>query len=104
MLTNIFYYNSSQANFKGYTGAIRFDAEGRRSDFEAEIIELTTNGLIKIGIWNQTAGLKIKRPLVDDETPEDAASLTGKHFYVISVLVRCRLINSSNFNKNIIPD
>ncbi|GJQ74508.1 hypothetical protein Trydic_g21375 [Trypoxylus dichotomus] len=76
------------ANVKGHTGIIRFDPEGYRSDFEVEIIELTTDGLIKIGTWNTTTGLKIQRPLIEDVIPEDDDSLVGEHFYVITVLTR----------------
>ncbi|KRT85106.1 hypothetical protein AMK59_2738, partial [Oryctes borbonicus] len=76
------------ANVNGLTGVIKFDAKGYRSDFEAEIIELTTDGLKKIGTWNTTTGLKIQRRSVEETLPNNENNLLGKHFTIITTLTK----------------
>lgn len=41
---------------KGLTNLIKFDNQGFRSDFVLDIIELSQNGIRKVGDWNSTNG------------------------------------------------
>jgi ABC-type amino acid transport substrate-binding protein len=43
----------------GLTGNIKFDEDGKRSEFVLDIIGLTDEGLQKIGNWDSTKGLNI---------------------------------------------
>ncbi|KAK9754331.1 Ligand-gated ion channel [Popillia japonica] len=76
------------ANVKGYTGWIKFDPTGYRTDFEADIIELKSEGLVKIGTWNSSNGLIIERPKKEDPLPEDDSDVKGRKFNVVSVMTR----------------
>ena len=41
---------------RGLTGLIKFHGNGFRSEFELDIVQLTTKGLKKIGVYNSTSG------------------------------------------------
>lgn len=67
---------------KGLTGEIKFDHQGFRSDFVLDVVELSINGLIKIGLWNSTEGLNITRPIIEDDLHDDG-SLHNRTFTVL---------------------
>ena len=46
-------------SFKGLSGEIHFNQHGNRENFQLEILELYSDGLKKVGIWNSTTGLEI---------------------------------------------
>ncbi|XP_050309100.1 glutamate receptor ionotropic, kainate 2 isoform X3 [Anthonomus grandis grandis] len=46
---------------RGLTGVIKFDHQGFRSDFMLDIVELTREGLKKIGTWNSSEGVNFTR-------------------------------------------
>lgn len=50
-------------------------------------MELSSIGLIKIGIWNSTEGLNISRPVIEDALHDDG-SLHNRTFTVLISLVR----------------
>lgn len=62
-----------QTEVRGLTGLIKFDHEGFRSDFELDIIELTTEGIVKKGIWNTTLGANLTHAI----DAEDETTVTG---------------------------
>ena len=39
---------------RGLTGRIKFDQHGLRTDFTLEIVELKKDGLLKVGIYNES--------------------------------------------------
>ena len=41
---------------KGLSGDLHFDQKGHRSNFQVEVVELTTEGLTKVGTWNTSEG------------------------------------------------
>ncbi|XP_054270568.1 glutamate receptor ionotropic, kainate 2-like isoform X2 [Macrosteles quadrilineatus] len=55
----------------GMTGLIKFDHEGFRTDFKLDIIELTTEGIMKKGTWNTTEGVNFTQSF-DTESEENA--------------------------------
>ena len=69
------------------TGVLKFDAEGFRSSFDAELLELTVEGLAKVGVWSSSNGLSIDRRYVETEAIVDEWSLKNKTFVVLIALV-----------------
>ncbi|XP_044262845.1 glutamate receptor ionotropic, kainate 2-like [Tribolium madens] len=67
------------------TGRIEFDGNGFRSNFNLDIIELTQEGISKIGTWNMSKGLVMLSHKVEDVV-EDPFSLRNKTFKVITCL------------------
>jgi glutamate receptor 1 len=73
---------------KGLTGNIYFDQKGHRSEFIAEIIELASDGVQKIGLWNSTDGeLYVARDNLGSDLMGDLP-LRNKSFIVLTALVR----------------
>lgn len=73
---------------KGLTGNIYFDQKGHRSEFIAEIIELASDGVQKIGLWNSTDGeLYVARANMGGDF-SDELPLRNKSFIVLTALVR----------------
>ncbi|XP_064213917.1 glutamate receptor ionotropic, kainate 2-like isoform X1 [Tribolium castaneum] len=73
------------SKFDEMTGRIEFDGNGVRSNFDLDVIELTQNGISKIGTWNMSKGLVIT-PHKDEDIVEDPLSLRNKTFKVITCL------------------
>lgn len=72
------------------TGLIKFDHEGFRTDFKLDIIELTTEGIMKKGTWNTTEGVNFTQSF-DTESEENAKKdLRNVTFVVMISMVRCR--------------
>ncbi|EFN84995.1 Glutamate receptor, ionotropic kainate 2 [Harpegnathos saltator] len=67
---------------RGLSGAIRFDTNGFRSEFQLDIVNLEKQGLRKVGEWRTSGGIHWKPgyniPGVDEEK-----SLRDKHFIVL---------------------
>lgn len=74
------------SSLRGLTGNIRFDNEGFRSDFAMDIVELSANGLEKVGTWNSTEGVNISRP-TPPKLDKEGESLHNKSFIVLISLV-----------------
>ena len=72
----------------GLTGMVQFDNEGLRTNIALDIMELSYNGLQRIGTWNSTEndGLKITR-LLPLPSGQDSESLQNKTFIVLTALV-----------------
>lgn len=73
---------------RGLTGDIRFDVQGKRTDFVVGIIELASAGILKVGTWNSTTGLNFSRLFVESSAQFDASSLKNMTFRVLTSLVR----------------
>jgi len=72
---------------RGLTGTIKFDNQGFRSNFVLDIIDLSREGLRKIGSWNSTSGVNLTRTYGDVYT-QIVESLQNKTFIVTVILVR----------------
>jgi hypothetical protein len=72
----------------GLTGLVQFDHEGLRTNIALDIVELSYNGLQRIGTWNSTEndGLRITR-LLPPPSRQDNESLQNKTFIVLTALV-----------------
>lgn len=72
----------------GLTGMVQFDNEGLRTNIVLDIMELSYNGLQRIGTWNSSGsdGLRITR-LLPPPSGQDSESLQNKTFIVLTALV-----------------
>ncbi|XP_046669488.1 glutamate receptor ionotropic, kainate 2 isoform X2 [Homalodisca vitripennis] len=70
---------------RGLTGVIKFDNQGFRSNFVLDIVELTKEGLTKIGTWNSTEGVNFTRTYGEVYT-QIVESLQNKTFIVTTIL------------------
>jgi glutamate receptor, ionotropic, invertebrate len=71
---------------KGLTGVIKFDHEGFRSDFSLDIVELSKDGLRKVGTWNSSEGVNYTRTYGDSQR-EIVEILQNKTLVVTTILV-----------------
>lgn len=76
----------SQVELKGLTNLIKFDNQGFRSDFVLDIIELSPNGMRKIGDWNSTQGVNFTRSFGEQQT-EIVENLKNKTLVITMILV-----------------
>ncbi|KAJ8939714.1 hypothetical protein NQ318_009814 [Aromia moschata] len=70
---------------RGLTGVIKFDHQGFRSDFVLDIIELSREGLKKIGTWNSTEGVNFTRTYGEAYT-QIVEIIQNKTFVVTTIL------------------
>ncbi|XP_064105620.1 LOW QUALITY PROTEIN: glutamate receptor ionotropic, kainate 2-like [Macrobrachium nipponense] len=69
----------------GLTGLIKFDTEGFRRDVSLDIVELTKDGLIKVGRWDPTSGANYTRSFSEVQKGI-VESLQNKTLIIASVL------------------
>ncbi|XP_012273738.1 glutamate receptor ionotropic, kainate 2 [Orussus abietinus] len=67
---------------KGLTGLIKFDTSGFRSNFHLDIMQVTQQGLDKVGTWNSSNGIEWIHKTVIPEDPSEQ-SLQNKTFVVL---------------------
>ncbi|XP_045476404.1 glutamate receptor ionotropic, kainate 2 [Harmonia axyridis] len=70
---------------RGLTGVIKFDHEGFRSDFALDIVDLTRDGLRKIGTWNSSEGVNFTRTYGEQYT-QIVELIQNKTFIVTTIL------------------
>ncbi|XP_077295100.1 kainate-type ionotropic glutamate receptor subunit 1D isoform X2 [Arctopsyche grandis] len=70
---------------KGLTGVIKFDHEGFRSDFSLDIVELSKDGLRKVGTWNSSEGVNYTRTYGESQK-EIVEILQNKTLVVTTIL------------------
>lgn len=71
----------------GITKSVKFDENGLRSEFEAQIFRLDTQGLVPTGSWSTENGIT---RLLDNSAPTEdvsAISLKNRTFIVLTSLV-----------------
>lgn len=71
---------------KGLTNLIKFDHQGFRSDFLLDIIELSSNGIRKVGDWNSTQGVNFTRSFKEQQQ-DMVENLKNKTLIVTALLV-----------------
>lgn len=73
----------------GLTGLIKFDHEGFRTDIQLDIVEVTSEGLVKKGSWNTSEGINFTQTIIESEE-EVVSSLDMRNvtFVVMISLVR----------------
>ncbi|KAL7026698.1 hypothetical protein ACKWTF_005131 [Chironomus riparius] len=74
-------------NFKGLSGEIHFDQHGNREHFQLDVLELYSDGLKKVGIWNssESVGLQINYES-NKEVINDANIFRGKVLKILTVV------------------
>ncbi|XP_021362769.1 glutamate receptor ionotropic, kainate 2-like isoform X3 [Mizuhopecten yessoensis] len=72
-------------DFEGLTGRIHYQNGRKRTDFELDIVELTMNGLQKVGVWNPRDGVNITKSYKERQT-EVLQELSNKTLRVVTVL------------------
>ncbi|XP_048512589.1 glutamate receptor ionotropic, kainate 2-like [Athalia rosae] len=81
-------HGSSLMNFmrstemRGLTGLIKFDPAGYRSNFELDVVSLTDEGLVKIGMWNTSNGIEYL-PKINPLSDSADISLRNRTFRVL---------------------
>lgn len=72
---------------KGLTGNLHFDQKGHRADFLVDIIELASDGIQKIGVWNSSDSqvYMLRSEASADALADD--SMRNKTFVVLTALV-----------------
>lgn len=70
---------------RGLTDVIKFDHQGFRTDFVLDLIELSTNGLRKVGTWNSTQGVNLTRSY-NEQQREIKEILANKTLVVSTIL------------------
>lgn len=75
--------------YNGLTRKVKFDFEGFRRDFKLDLMELTLNGLAKIGVWDtSTRHLTLNRVYVPPlEETEMEYNIFNRTFKIVIVLV-----------------
>lgn len=76
-----------QTETEGLTGQIKFDSQGFRSDFKLEIIELTTDGLLRKGSWNISDGFNFIKDVQEEPQYNHHKDLRNFTFVVMVSLV-----------------
>lgn len=76
---------------RGLTGTIKFDNQGFRTNFVLDIIDLSREGLRKIGTWNSTSGVNFTRTYGEEYT-QIVESLHNKTMIVTTILVGCLML------------
>lgn len=71
-------------DFEGLTGRIHYQ-NGKRMDFELDIVELTMIGLQKVGKWNPKDGVNITKSFKERQT-EVLKELSNKTLKVVTVV------------------
>ena len=69
------------------SGNITFDQRGQRTNFTLEIVELKKTGLVKVGVWTDSHGVKFTRNFTETYT-EIVESLQNKTMIVTTIEVR----------------
>lgn len=75
-----------QVEMKGLTGVIKFDHQGFRSDFMLDVVELSREGLKKIGTWNSSEGVNFTRTYGEAYT-QIVEIIQNKTFVVTTIMV-----------------
>jgi hypothetical protein len=71
---------------RGLTGVVQFDNEGFRTNIVLDIMELSYNGLQRVGTWNSSGKLNITRMFIP-ASAHDSESLHNRTFRVLTALV-----------------
>lgn len=89
-----------QSEVTGLSGLIKFDHEGFRSDFKLDIIELTSEGLIKKGTWNTTEGVNFTQTIETEDEANSKMDLRNVTFVVMISMVRHTSIHPKFISKS----
>lgn len=77
----------------GMTKSVKFDENGRRSEFEIQISALTTQGTVQISTWDPEYG--IKSMPIPGITSSGGDALRNRTFIVLISIVSCDIYNNN---------
>jgi glutamate receptor, ionotropic, invertebrate len=78
----------TKRSIKGLTGKIHFDQKGFRSEFIVEILDLASDGIKRIGVWNSTDSVIYKDENANTVLAwNDELSLKNQTFIVLTAIV-----------------
>ena len=80
----------------GLSGKIKFDAEGFRSNFQLDIVELKKDSLAKVGAWDPINGANFSYNFTEITTGI-VESLHNKTLIVSTILVRQKYDTFTHF-------
>lgn len=86
----------------GITGNVKFDTDGRRTNFQIYIYDLTFHGYVQTGSWNPSDGVSVSAFSQPSMSGIDNESLFNRTFIVLTVLVsfwRSKILISENLKK-----
>lgn len=86
----MFIHSFVQVEMQGLTGIIKFDHQGFRTDFSLDVIELSSAGLKKVGVWSSTRGVNFTRTYGDHQR-EIVENLRNKTLTVTTIFVSFEL-------------
>uniref|UniRef100_A0A8C9Y8G1 Glutamate receptor n=1 Tax=Sander lucioperca TaxID=283035 RepID=A0A8C9Y8G1_SANLU len=72
-----------QVRVEGLTGNIQFDQHGKRVNYSVNIMELKTNGPVKIGYWNEVDRMAVTK---SDVFANDTTGMENKTVIVTTIL------------------
>ncbi|XP_016316662.1 glutamate receptor 2-like isoform X2 [Sinocyclocheilus anshuiensis] len=72
-----------QVRVDGLTGNIQFDQYGKRVNYTVNVMELKSNGPVKIGYWNEVDKMVVTK---SDLVPNDTMGLENKTVIVTTIL------------------
>ncbi|XP_060086379.1 glutamate receptor ionotropic, kainate 2-like [Ylistrum balloti] len=72
-------------DFEGLTGRVHYTNGRKRTDFQLDIVELTTHGIQKVGEWNPRSGVNITKSFKERQE-EVLQELANKTLRVVTVL------------------
>lgn len=84
--TSIFNSMKTIPPFKGLSGEVQFDQHGNRENFEVEIVELSSEGLHKVGTWNASKGFQSSRAKIIENDNTNLNDIRNKTLLVLTVL------------------
>ncbi|KAG7256829.1 hypothetical protein CRUP_016172, partial [Coryphaenoides rupestris] len=75
--------SGSKVRVDGLTGNIQFDQHGKRVNYSVNIMELKSNGPVKIGYWNEMDRMAVTK---SDVFTNESAGMENKTFIVTTIL------------------
>lgn len=85
--TSILNAMKTVSSLSGLSGEIHIDSQGNRKNYNLDILELASDGLKKVGMWNLTKGIQSLRGMPFDSSQTDPHILTNKTLKVLTVIV-----------------
>uniref|UniRef100_A0A1B6MI21 Ionotropic glutamate receptor C-terminal domain-containing protein n=1 Tax=Graphocephala atropunctata TaxID=36148 RepID=A0A1B6MI21_9HEMI len=83
----------------GLSGLIKFDHEGFRSDLKLDIVELTSEGIMKKGTWNTSEGVNFTQTIEEENEANAKLGLKNVTFIVMISLVDPHAMLKETTNK-----
>lgn len=81
-----------QTAVDGVTGMLKFDTDGRRTEFQVQIHTLTSHGLEAIGTWSLNDGISMTKLIHATLSGVDNDSLFNQTFIVLTTIVRQAIV------------